>query len=192
MRSIPSQIERDVARRLYEDAQRLDWIHLSMTARRRQYAAWLEAPEVGGALTQFLSREGARVWIKDGPMKEFARATAGVGRFASFVDQTGRGPAEMIRLALGAKWTLVAGSVGIKPLHCLAACEAEQRFLCWGPPKDFKHLLWAALTAAELEHHTARVLIVERVGQELRADERTRFELLCRRCSLEFSSVRVS
>src|SRR5690606_19065488 len=119
-RSLPSQVERDIVRRLYQDAQRLDWIHLSMGERRRQYAAWLEAAEVGGVLVQFLSRERARVWMKDGPMKEFARATAGVGRFASFVDQTGRGPGEMTELALGSEWTVVRGSVGIKPLHCLA------------------------------------------------------------------------
>lgn len=191
MRALPSRIEQDVVRCLYQDAQRLDWIHLSMSERRRQYAAWLEAPEVGGVLIQFLSREGARVWIKDGPMKEFARATAGVGRFASFVDQTGRGPAEMTKLALGAEWVVVDGSVGIKPLHCLAEREAEQRFLCWGPPKDFKHLLWAALSAATLDNQAARVVVVERVGQELRAAERRRFEQLCRRCSLEFSSVRL-
>lgn len=191
MRAFPEGVERDVVRRLYEEAERLDWIHMPLNERRRQYAAWLEAPEIGGVLIQFLSREAARVWIKDGPMKEFARAVAGVGRFAPFVGNTGRGPAEMIQLSLGDDWTLVEGSFGIKPLHCLAEDKNERRFICWGPPKDFKHLLWAAIVAAESMNLVARIVVVERVGQEMRAADRKRFERFAVRCSLEFSSLRL-
>jgi hypothetical protein len=191
MRAFPLGVEREVVRRLYEEAERLDWIHMPLNERRRQYAAWLEAPTIGGVLTQFLSRESARVWIKDCPMKEFARAVAGVGRFAPFVGNTGRGPLEMIQLSLGSEWVLVQGSFGIKPLHCLAEAQNQRRYICWGPPKDFKHLLWAALGAAESKKVPARIVVVERIGQEMRGVDRTRFERLVARCSLEFSSLRL-
>ena len=97
----------------------------------------------------------------------------------------------MIRLSLGSEWTLLEGSFGIKPLHCLAECKDERQFICWGPPKDFKHLLWAAIVAAEAKNLRARIVVIERVGQELRAGEKRRFERLAARCSLDFSALRL-
>ena len=43
------------------------------------YDRWLDDPAIGGYLTRFLSRERARVWLKDVPMKEYSRARNGIG-----------------------------------------------------------------------------------------------------------------
>lgn len=192
MRGIPERIGLEVAGRLYSDAQRLDWLHMSHTERRRQYATWLDALEVGGVLTQFLSREAARVWIKDGPMKEFARAMAGVGRFASLIGTANTSPDQIAKLSLGAECEVVPGSLGIKPLHCVVERPEGRHYLCWGPPKDFKHLLWAALNASDASGQPAHVVITERVGDTLSTSNRRRFQRLCGRCSVDFISVELS
>jgi hypothetical protein len=191
MPTLPKSLETEVVRRLYEDAQRLDWLHLSMMGRQRQYNRWVEDPHVGGVLVRFISQGLARVWIKDGPMKEFARASAGVGRFARLVKNSGRTADEIIAISLGKDWTVRSKSVGIKPLHCVAESTAGRVFVCWGPPKDFKHLLWAAIRAADLKGQKARLVIIERLGQEVLADQRKQFVRLTDRCGVEFDTMRL-
>ncbi|MSO38403.1 MAG: hypothetical protein EXQ69_09175 [Acidimicrobiia bacterium] len=188
---LPNALEIEVVRRLYEDAQRLDWLHLSMAARRVQYVRWVENPAVGGVLTQFVPASAARVWIKDGPMKEFSRACAGVGRFASFVPNSGHTPEEVLRASLGSDWVPSPGSIGVKPLHCTAESGAARQFVCWGRPGDYKHLLWAAIRAAEFRVGKARIVLIESLGHELRGDRRQEFKRLAVRCGVDFDLVRL-
>ena len=98
--ALPAELEQRVVTRLFQDADELDWAHLSATARSAQYAKWVQDAEVGGRLTQFMTSEQARVWIKDGPMKEWARAGSGIGKYAPLVPDAGATPAQLVHMAL--------------------------------------------------------------------------------------------
>jgi hypothetical protein len=190
MRTLPEAIQCEIVARLYSDAVRLDWGHLSMPERRRQYERWISEPAVGGIIGQFLTPERARVWIKDGPMKEYSRSLAGVGPFAKFLPTHSVGAEGIVQMALGGSWSVVAGSAGIKPLHCRAQSELNGlQFLCWGTAKDFKHLLWAALRASDAGRIDAMVIVIESIGHELQEIERGRLAHLCARCGLAFSTL---
>ena len=42
-------------------------------------------PRLADAFDEYLSESDARVWIKDGPMKEWSRSLSGVGKYAALV-----------------------------------------------------------------------------------------------------------
>jgi hypothetical protein len=145
--AIPDGIEKRIVARLFQDAESLDWAHLSPPARSAQYAKWVQEPEVGGVLTKFMTPEQARVWIKDGPMKEWARAVSGIGKHASLVHRPGATAAQLVHRALGPGWDVSDGTQRIKPLRVNAIHDGEEVTFAWGPERDLKHLVWAALKA---------------------------------------------
>src|ERR1700679_821870 len=101
---ISAEVEKSVVARIFSDASRLGWSELSGSQRSAQYAAWVSDQEVGGQLTKFMTTGQARVWIKDGPMKEWARATSGVGKYAAFAKSAERSPAQLVKKGLGEEW----------------------------------------------------------------------------------------
>lgn len=182
----------DVVSRLYADAAKLDWEYLSVIEKSAQYAAWLDADEVWGLLGQWMSREEARVWIKDGPMKEYARALAGVGAFAEYLDDHPRGPQAMVAATLGDGWTVVPDSEGGKPLHCDAMRETSTVRLIWGPSRDFKHLLWAGLDASDrLQRAHVRIAVFDTLAHPTSRAAKNKQQRFCHRCGLEISHVRL-
>src|SRR4051794_25912559 len=104
---LPRQQQDDVVAAVYADANELDWEHLALVARTRQYARWLADPRVGGILTQYMTMEQARSWLKDGPMKEYHRARRGAGRYARLGQSGGTGPDQIVKHALGDRWTVL-------------------------------------------------------------------------------------
>lgn len=183
--SISSTGEQGVVRRLYSDAASLGWASLTPLQRTRQYDAWLDDPDVGGVLQRELTRERARVWIKDGPMKEYARAVAGVGRYAKFIEGGGSQMEWVVSSAFGAPWAPVPASLRLKPLRCIAQSGSETRLLVWGPPRDFKHLLWAALEATDApDGPQAVVAVVVPSGQGISPFDRERQRRLGHRCDV--------
>ena len=181
-----------VVRKLYEDAQRLDWEHLTSGDKTSQYAAWLDDPEVGALLGQWMSPEEARVWIKDGPMKEYARALAGFGPFAHYLDEHPRGPSAMVKAALGPQWNAVAGLAGIKPLHCTATDGTKRIRLFWGPARDFKHLLWAALEASDSKpSREVKIAVFHTVAHPTPRSVRGQQERFGNRCGIAVSHVKL-
>lgn len=145
--SLPESVERQVVRTLFLEAELIRWEFLSTHARSKQYSLWLASPSVGGLLQNFMSLEDARVWIKDGPMKEFARATNGLGKHADLVTRRLPPPSEIVARCLGPGWNVDMDSLQIKPLRIRAHREDHRSTLAWGPLRDFKHLVWAALQA---------------------------------------------
>src|SRR5690242_9697814 len=121
-----------VVRRVYEDAQRLDWESFSMRDRTAQYARWLADPKVGGVLSNLMSLHHQRLWLKDGLMKEFSRALAGEGPFAGYLREHPRHPAIVVARVLGKDWQPVAGSTAIKPLQCKATNGTRVVRVLWG------------------------------------------------------------
>lgn len=187
---LPNDQLDEVVRAVYEDAIRLDWEHLAPADRTRQYARWISDARVGAVLTAYMTSEQARSWLKDGPIKEYARARRGAGRYARFGQVGGTGPADVVRQALGDGWTVIAGSVGVKPFHCVASRGQERAYVTWGPGANFRHLVWAALRHAVGTGGRAVVVVTESLERPTPEDEATWHKELAVRCGLEIAHMR--
>ncbi|MEU4034464.1 hypothetical protein [Streptomyces collinus] len=148
---IPTDLEEEVVRLLYKRVGDLNWTYLTDNDRSSLYKAWTSDPAVGGRLLPFIgSEENIRLWLKNGPMKEYIRATYGVGKWAPLVVKPSTPASELVVMALGPGWKVDLESLDIKPLRVIIRHEddeeMEQRF-AWAPMRDFKHLAWAAIAA---------------------------------------------
>ena len=88
MQRMPDQIREQVAEKVLARAVAAKWDDLNANERSRLYRVWSEDPEIGGVIARFIPRDGVRVWIKDGPMKEYTRARRGLGPFAGSIPVT--------------------------------------------------------------------------------------------------------
>ena len=131
-RRVPEQQANAVVKALYDEADRLDWEHLSPSSRTAQYDRWVTEPTIGDVLTKYMTSESARSWIKDGPMKEYSRARLGAGRYAQFRPASGPTPQQMVAHALGPTASVIPDSFGDKPFHCAAMTAAGGGFVAWG------------------------------------------------------------
>lgn len=179
---------------LYQDADEAGWETLGPRDRSRMYGEWVEAEHVGGVLTRYMTPEAARSWIKDGPMKEYARANRGAGRYAEFGREGGTDVTDVIKVALGAGAELVQGSEAVKPFRCHANRKSDKgepaALVTWGESRQFKDLLWAALRAATEEGVTAHVVVMEPPGRAASPTDRTRQAAMARRCDIELHYMR--
>lgn len=194
MTRIPSQVREAVIRRLYADAARLDWENLSVAEKSKQYANWLEDEEVGGELLRFKPSESeVRVWMKDGPMKEYSRAVLGVGPNARYVDHPRSTPESVVRAALGAGWAVVTGSVEVKPARCRARDSAgEEIVVAWGKNEDFKYLVFASLELLTSGEDAVCVAVVEATANPTGKPERERMGKIAERCGIELRFINPS
>lgn len=186
-RRVPSEQVDAVVKALYADADRLDWEHLALNRRTAQYDQWVGDAEVGGVLTEHMSSENARSWIKDGPMKEYSRAIQGAGRYARFGSTQGPTPAQIAVHALGDPTVVVEGSQGVKPFHCVASSEdgSALTFVAWGSAKNVRYLVWACLSyLAENPSHAATVVVTETMADPATAAEKTRHGRIAKQCSI--------
>ena len=190
---VPSHIREQLIPRVYADAARLHWLHLSSTDRSRQYTAWLDDPAVGGILIPIMGRDGARVWLKDGPLKEYSRALAGVGTNARYISSRSISSAEIVTAVLGGQWRLVEGSAGIKPMHCVVEREEQRRYMAWGSSKDFKHLVWACLkTLDQNRAEEAIAVVIETLLRPTPTGERAMHARIARRCDIAVTHLQIS
>ncbi len=181
----------DVVTALYEDANAWNWSHLPPRDRSQAYSAWVEDPRVGAILTKYMSPEAARGWIKDGPMKEYARALRGMGRYAKFGNSGGSTTQDIIRAALGECWTLVEGTAGIKPFHAQAVNQdGALTYLAWGEARNFKNLVWAALRASVDLGVAGHVIVTEPPGTATGRDAALAHSAITKRCGLALHYVR--
>jgi len=185
----PGQLA-DVIRTLYAAAEQLGWEHLPLQERSAQYARWIADPAVGGVLTRYMTSEQARSWIKDGPMKEFARARRGSGRYAKYGWPCGTGPSEVVRAALGERWTIIDGSMGDKPSHCRAQRDGESAYLAWGTAPNFRHLVWAALRATVDKDDPAIIVVTETTERPTPEHEAAWHRRIADRCGFRVAHVR--
>lgn len=187
---LPAAVRAQVVRAIYADADRLGWQTLPLADRTAAFNRWIEDERVGGPLTRFMTPEQARSWIKDGPMKEYGRALRGAGRFAEYGRQGGTGPADVVRQALGPAATVVDGSVGSKPLHCLGEVNGTTTFVAWGDNRNFKNLLWAGLRASALDGLDAHLVVLEPPGAASPTDLVKEQQTLASRCGLTVHRMR--
>lgn len=147
MSELPDDLRRDVVAEVYRQAGEMDWEGLPDKKRSIMYGRWLDDPAIGGRLTRFLSRERARVWLKDVPMKEYSRARNGIGPFSDLVTSHLPNPGQIARQVLGNGWDASEGTIREKPNRCLISDGHEERLMMWGPPKTLRDIMWAGLNA---------------------------------------------
>jgi len=186
---VPRNIRDDVVRELYRRVEALDWELLSAQEKSRHYAHWVDDPEIGGKLTQFQSAEDARVWLKDGAMKEYARALDGAGPFCDLVTVRLSGVGELIARAFGPDWVMIPGSRGEKPSHCMVTNGDIERYLCWGKPGAFRDLVWAAVNKVIDVPHQPMIVVTLRDGQDVNGEERRRHERLASHCGVDVRHI---
>lgn len=190
MSQIPTEVREAVIKRLYADAERIDWENLTVAEKTKQYANWLEDEEVGGELLRFKPSEpGVRVWMKDGPMKEYSRAILGVGPNARYVAHPRCTPESVVRATLGTRWTVVPGSVEVKPARCWAGGPEGKRVVIWGNREDFKYFVFAALELLVSGVEAAIVAVVEAVASPTANAERERMSQIAQRCGIDLRFV---
>lgn len=149
MSEVPDHIRTDVVTELYRQAAELDWELLPISAKKLQYRRWVEDPRVGGRLRAFWDDHRIGTWIKDTPMKEYARVQEGFGPMAKYAaSRYVPEPEPLVRAALGDRWAVKRGSLDEKPMHCVAVSGQAERYVCWGKPASFRDLTWAALDKA--------------------------------------------
>jgi hypothetical protein len=160
--SIPEDIEAEVVRELYIKAAELNWTHITDQERTKHYRIWTDDPTIGERLLPFVSApQNVRPWIKDGPMKEYVRATYGVGKYAPYVVKPATPVTTLVTKALGPGWTANLDTLTIKPLTVIIRNdrnEGLEQCFTWGPAKDIKHLVWATIQAQAKGDTLPRVL----------------------------------
>jgi hypothetical protein len=187
--SFPNTVRDEVLRELYKQAELADWELMNSPQKSQQYARWIDDPAIGGRLTQFHTAEDVRVWLKDVPMKEYARALDGVGPYAEYTSKRLSDISELIRRALGDQWTVVPGTLGEKPLHCSASDGTHVRYVCWGKPGTFRDLVWAAVKMAIKIGNHPMVIVSIRDGQDVNGEERREHERIAAHCGVDIRHI---
>lgn len=188
----PPQAVRDgVIEALYREFDSLQWEQLATREKSDAYERFLTSPQVGGALNPYMDPGGIRVWIKDGPAKEYGRALEGVGLYAKYTGRAYPDTQDAIKKVLGAHWSLVPGSVADKPMRCAAQSEdGVRRFVLWGPFSALKEIVWHALMYKIESPKTSPVLVVARpMIAPLRSEQRKQAEAICEVIGAEFKSI---
>lgn len=192
-RRVPGDKRAEVIKALYADAARVEWEFLPINQRTAQYDKWVVAPEIGGVLTDYMSAETARSWIKDGPMKEYSRAQQGVGRYSKFGSKAAVEPTQMVARALGPEATVVDGTFGVKPLHCVGISAERETYVTWGEAKNFRYLVWACLAyLASNPSAAAHVIVTETMADPTTASEKAQHAAVADRCGIGLSHYRIA
>lgn len=160
MSELENALRRAVVAEVYRQAGELDWDGLTDRQRSAIYDRWLDDPAIGRELTRFLSRERARVWLKDVPMKEYARSRSGIGVYADLVTVRLPGPAQIARQVLGGHWDTLAGTIREKPNRCMVSNGHDQRLMIWGPPRALRDLVWAGINAVADGRQPAPLIVI--------------------------------
>jgi hypothetical protein len=186
---LPWEVEESIVGRLFADMERLGWEGMTMPQRTSQYAVWIADREIGRRLAEFMTPERARVWIKDGPVKEYPRALAGAGKYAPLANGNAN-VTDIVRRALGTDWTSDIATLRVKTLRVEAHRDEDTVVLTWGPSKDLKHLVWAALNADASGDPREWVLVVTGTfTRPVTASDKAHQLRIARRCGLRLVHV---
>lgn len=186
MSEVPDLIRAEVIVELYRQAAELDWELLPMNAKKLQYRKWVEDPRVGGRLHGFWDDHRVGTWIKDTPMKEYARAQEGFGSMAVYAaTRYFPGPESLVHAALGDVWEIKQGSLDEKPMHCLAVSGVNERYVCWGKPSVFRDLTWAALNKAIVMPTRPMMIVTLQDGIVVSVAERSFQQSIVEHCGID-------
>jgi hypothetical protein len=185
----PKEVRDAVCRELYRQVNALDWESLGDQQKTEQYSLWVDDPAIGGELADYLTAEGIRVWLKDGPMKEYMRALEGVGAYAEYAMKRFPHIGDTIRDALGHQWRTVPGTLAEKPMHVDITNCSVRRYVCWGQPRTFRDLIWAAVGKAIDTDVRPLILVTLREGRSLDADEQSFQDRVAEHCGIDLIRV---
>lgn len=188
----PPQSVRDaVVAALYREFDSLQWEQLATTGKSEAYERFLTDPNVGGALDAYMDPGSIRVWIKDGPAKEYVRALEGVGSYAKYTRRGYPDTQDVITKVLGKGWTVSRETLAEKPMRCEAVgVDDERRFVIWGSFAALKELAWHALTHRINSPAANSVLVVTRPTiAPLQTEQRKQAEAVCEVIGAEFKSI---
>jgi hypothetical protein len=139
--------------------QSMRWDDMATRDRTKQYDRWVERSDVGEIIGRF--NGDPRHWIKDGPVKEWARAKIGLKPYGHLVGGDGHDPekertthAQKIVRQVLPGWGVDPDSISEKPMRLTAVPpEADHdetpHVVAWAEEPGFKNLLWAALVAMD-------------------------------------------
>lgn len=179
MERMPADVRARVAKTILERSIAAGWEDLNSRQRSGLYNAWVVDPQIGGVIGEYLPPEKIRVWIKDGPMKEYARARRGLGPYAQYVPDVEPMEEEITSRVLGAGWHFVPGSVDVKPSRFRASDGETTVAVIWGMPSDLKHIVWAWLISSNL--YEVLMVVITSPYQPLTRDERAEIRRMSRK-----------
>lgn len=138
-------------------------------------------------MANYVPPERIRVWIKDGPMKEFKRAMRGLGAYADLAPKAANKENEIARKALGQSWNVIEGSINVKPNRFDAEHDDERITVFWGTRIDLKHLVWAWLNHRHPED--CRLVIIETQNEPLTSSAKADDVILSKRLGTSIAYV---
>jgi hypothetical protein len=160
--TVPPKVREAVLLELVRQLDEVRWEELGSSDTSAWYTRFVRDENIGRRLSVYMSDVEIRVWIKDGPAKEYRRALEGRGSYAQYTSRAFPGPEIIVRGALGNGWSLIADSVEEKPMRCLAKSGDQMKFLIWGPTKSLKDLVWQATVTLAENPQTAITLVITR------------------------------
>lgn len=187
--NIPSDVRAAVIGEIYRQVEAMDWDTMSPQKKTAQYSRWIEDPAVGGELADHLPTESMRVWLKDGPLKEYTRALEGFGSFAPYVTRRLSPPSGLATSAFGPGWSIVANSIREKPMHCDVTDGGRVRYMCWGRAAGFRDLVWAALNNAVKSPSRPMMVVFWLEGRAVDDATRDRQQRIAKHCDLDLRYV---
>ncbi|PKV76453.1 hypothetical protein [Nocardia fluminea] len=191
---IPSHIDMEVTRLIYAEGGEKSRTGITHAAKTELYRQWTADPRIGGRLLSYLGTDDdVRVWIKNGPMKELARAVNGVGKYKSLVQKPASNVDVLVAKALDASWIVNPDSMDTKPLRVLISHtddEEREQWFAWAPVVSFKHLVWGALnTQARGDVRPWVLCVVDSFAERVDPSTKAVHERIARRLGLAVSHV---
>ncbi|MGW5193511.1 hypothetical protein ACWEOO_29965 [Kribbella sp. NPDC004138] len=173
MAAIPSEIRTEVISELVRQFDAARWEEVSAHVASEMYDRFVKDPKIGGRLAPFMPAEKVRVWIKDGPAKEYRRALEGIGPIASFTTRAYPGPESVVRRALGDHWVPRQDTIEEKPMRCFAEDpKGRSMFVIWGPLSAVQGLIWnSCLIRANDASEPITVVVTKPNNAPLPADD---------------------
>jgi hypothetical protein len=140
---LPDDVRAEVVAELARQFDSARWEEISASEASEMYDRFVKDLSIGGRLITYMPADKVRVWIKDGPAKEYRRALEGVGPLAQYTSREYPGPDSVVRLALGDEWVPDSGTLQEKPMRCFASDPAGQSmFVIWGPVSALQGMIW--------------------------------------------------
>lgn len=158
---LPTKVREDVARAILGRAVDLHWEELTFQERSAAYSDWVLDPAIGGVIAEYVPADRIRLWIKDGPIKEYQRARRGQGSYAKLLPGAEGLEKRIVDSVLGGKWSVKDGSVKVKPSRFIAVdLHDDEISVTWGTVVELKHVVWHWLRSPLVGNSVLVVLAV--------------------------------
>jgi hypothetical protein len=131
---LPQPIKLEVRDRLWRKADGLGWKGMTVIERAKQYGIWVEDPEVGAILANYIDPRKVHSYIKDTLMKPYSRAA--MSDSAVVLNSVG----------------VTADTVGEQYERPHGALIQGKGVVCWGKADDWK-LVFLAVHERAFQRH---------------------------------------